>query len=787
MLPTLLTASLLAALSSVALGWVPRAETWSVAAAAVLSVAACACLSGRPIVWFLTMLLAVGGWGALLAPPSEPLDLTGLRGGLARIELDVARGGCSDRGCWSEADLLGCEALEPGACVAPGVRIGVGSDTELPLGARVTALGKLRPRVVFRNPRMTAVWPDTRPLLAASLAPGGQPRIDAISWLDRLLWQARGAIRSALESTLHAPHAGIARALILGEGAAVERELSDAIRDAGVSHVLAVSGMHVTLLVGALVLLVRWLWLRTPLALTWQASRVSAAVGVLLAPLIARLCGAAPSAVRAAWTSTLMYLVVALGLRPSALAVCAMVVGAHAVLSPRDALHPGFVLSVLATAALLTQRRTPQGVDSAPGNPVWNALRESVRAWLATTPFLLLCFGQTSLISLLANVALIPLGTALVPLAALHAACAWLLGAGLPTASLFELASAAFVEAARFCAGLDPGLSLPPLSAWQAVGLTAAAGVCMLDGSRRARLGAAAIALLPVALGEWSLRHPLAREWVRITFLDVGQGDAALIETGDGHAALIDAGGSPGGGPDPGALAVVPLLRERRIDTLDWVVLSHPHPDHYGGLSAVLGAVSARELWDTGQARAEAVDETGSVVQLLARAAAAGTLVRQPATLCGRPQPLGDAYVEVLAPCPAFDVTRGPNDNSFVLRLTHGAHSVLFTGDAEREAEGDLSRARVALRSDVLKVGHHGSRTSTSDALLQAVSPRLAVISAGRANRFGHPHAEVLARLAARTKVLRTDQVGGIELLSNGTQLVVSSALEPTHQVLGGP
>jgi competence protein ComEC len=784
MLLSLLTTCFLGALSFVALGWLPRAEAWLVALAMLASVASVATLPGRPLVWFLTMALSAGCWGALLSPLPARVDLAGLHGGLARLQLAVGRGGCSERGCWSEAELLACRELEPHACLAPGSLLGVASDRELPLGATVTALGKLSPRVTFHNPSEATLWPDTRPDVHASLQAGSQPRVDRVSWLDDAVSRARKTIRRLLQDSLRAPHAGIARALLLGEGAAVDRELNDAIRNAGVSHVLAVSGMHVTLLVGALVVLVRWLWLCTPLALYWEARRASAALGVVLAPLIARLCGASPSAVRAAFTSTLMYLVTAAGLRPSALAVSAFVVMAHAVIAPRDALQPGFVLSVLATAALLTHRRPARlgtSMDAAPTvGPVGAAFRESLRAWLATTPFLVLCFGQTSLVSLLANVALVPIGTALVPLAAVHAASAQLgFAAVLPSAPLFELVSAAFVEAARFCASMDPGLSLPPLTGWQLVALIVAAGTLMLDVSSRARCGVLAVTLLVYGLSEWSLRRSLAASDLRVTFLDVSQGDAALLETA-GHAALIDAGGSIGGGPDPGALAVLPLLRARRITHLDWVVLSHPHPDHYGGLAAVLAAVSVGELWDTGQAEAEAVDGASPVLQLLATARAHGTLVRAPRELCGREHTLGSARVRVLAPCPAFDLGRGPNDNSFVLRVAHGAQGFLFTGDIEHEAEAELTRVPAALRSDVFKVPHHGSRTSSSEALLRAVSPSIAIVSAGRANRFGHPHPEVATRLSQHaTQVLRTDQVGGIQIVSNGTHLTVTTAHPP--------
>jgi competence protein ComEC len=359
-----------------------------------------------------------------------------------------------------------------------------------------------------------------------------------------------------------------------------------------------------------------------------------------------------------------------------------------------------------------------------------------------------------------------------------HAAAAQLtLHEVVPSAWLFELVSAAFVEAARFCASVDPSLALPPLTAWELVAIIVVAASLMLEVSWRARGLVGVAALCVCGLSEWSLRRALSATDLRVTFLDVGQGDAALLET-QGHVALIDAGGSIGGGPDPGALAVLPLLAARRITHLDWVVLSHPHPDHYGGLRAVLDGVSVGELWDNGQAEAEATDAESPVAQLLASAQRNGTRVRAPPDLCHGEHRLGSARVQVLAPCPTFDLGLGPNDNSFVLRVAHGARSFLFTGDIEHEAEAALTRTPSTLRSDVLKVPHHGSRTSSTEALLRAVAPSLAVVSAGRANRFGHPHPEVAARLAQHVeRVLRTDQVGGVQVVSDGSHLTVTTAL----------
>jgi competence protein ComEC len=642
------------------------------------------------------------------------------------------------------------------------------SQHELPAGGRVTVLASVASRPQFLNPSPMMAWPDSRLPIRATVVTGGGVRIDALSWLASAIVRVRGAIRNLLAGSLSEPHAGIARALLLGEGMAVSSELNEAIRDAGVSHVLAVSGMHVTVLAGALVALVRHAWLRSPLALQFEAARAAAALGVLLAPLVARVCGASPSAWRAAFTSAITYGLIALGLRPSALAVSAFAVIVYAVYDPREALHPGFVLSVLATAALLTGARSGHGLIA--------AARESARAWLSTAPFLALCFGSTSLIALLANVVLLPLGGLLIPLVVLQLFAAALGAAeALGVRWLFETASGAFVAASRLCSSLDPGLQIPPLTALQGGCACVVAAVWLARPALRTRLVATGVALALSGGSEWRLRHPLAEGELRVTFLDVGQGDSALIETGTGEVALIDGGGSVNGGPDPGAEAVVPMLRALRITRLDLVVLSHPHPDHYGGLAAVLETVDVAELWDTGQAESEG--DTGAASQLVSRARQLGTTVHRPSDLCGRARRLGRAVLQVLSPCPSFDEGLGANDNSFVLRLAHGARSVLLTGDVELAAEAGLvaNTGRV-LDSDVLKVPHHGSRTSSTPELLQAVSPWLSVISCGRANRFGHPHAEVVERLRATSKhVLRTDRVGGVRLVSDGRRLRVEA------------
>jgi competence protein ComEC len=256
---------------------------------------------------------------------------------------------------------------------------------------------------------------------------------------------------------------------------------------------------------------------------------------------------------------------------------------------------------------------------------------------------------------------------------------------------------------------------------------------------------------------------------LRATFLDVGQGDAALVDLPDGSAILIDGGGLVGSPVDVGTRVLLPLLRQRRRARLRAVVLSHPHPDHVGGLPSVLRAIDTDEVWDTGQGEAERT--RGAYAEVIAWARAHAT-VRGPSAVCGA-RDIGGARIEVLAPCPGPRVGYGPNDNSFVLRVTYGARAFLFAGDAERAAEHDLLELdRASLRADVLKVGHHGSRTSSGSRFVSAISPSIAVISAGARNRFGHPSPATLDTLrAASVRWLRTDEDGAVTAWTDGAAL----------------
>jgi len=573
----------------------------------------------------------------------------------------------------------------------------------------------------------------------------GYVRNDPPELLDRtgghFVERWRQHVRDGIESTVADPRAaGVLAALSVGDQSAIDREDWELFRTTGIAHLVSISGLHVTMFAWLSGLLIAAAWRRSARAACWLPAQQAARWGGFACALAyALLSGWGVPSQRTVWMLATVTLLQAWGRRwpwPLVLLAAAVIVTA---VDPWALLQPGFWLSFVAVG-LLTASETAHGhVSPVLGGPAWQGhvrsawqrvrggLRGQVVATLGLAPLSLVFFQQVSVVGFVANLVAIPLVTLVItPLALLGSLWSPLWEAGAWTIQ-------------QLCAGLVrlgdvPGAvwSAPAAPGWaQAAGFVAAA-LLVLPLPRRLRLLALPLAL-PLLMP--APRLPAAGEF-ELLAVDVGQGTAVLVRTRH-HLLVYDTGPRYSHDSDAGQRVLLPLLRasgERRIDRL---MLSHRDTDHVGGAASLMQAVPVDELWSS--------LEDGHALLPMAP--------KQTRCVAGQSWQWDGVNFDVLhPPAPAYERARKPNAVSCVLRVSSPASgSALLAGDIERDQEAWLvAHAAGALKSDVLLVPHHGSKTSSSDAFLDAVQPRIAVFQAGYRNRFGHPAADVMSRYCAR-------------------------------------
>jgi competence protein ComEC len=677
--------------------------------------------------------------------------------GQARVDVELVAGRCADH-----------------VLSAPLRARLYGAPEDLGRGDRLEIVADLAPVHLFANPEL----PDPRPSLARSgvAASGGAVEVRVTGRAHgpgALIDRARGRVRRRIEATFHADAAALGRALVLGESD-LDPADDEAFRVSGLSHLLAVSGTHLVIAVLGFTAALRALLVRVErIAARVDAGRLAAACAVPAAWIYADFAGGSGSAVRAAAMLGAAMLARALGRRGSGVRAFACSLGLLAALEPLLACDVSFALSAGATAGLvLLQPPIKEAIARGPGPlpGLLSPVATTLAAMIGCAPVLAVLAPTLPVLGIAANLVAAPLGELLaLPVCLGHAVLWWAPPVEQGAAILGSGALLGVRAVARWSAALGATIAVPPPTAWQLAAIAAAAVAVWAAPGRRLRLTALAAGAALWALGEVAAQRAGApRGVLRVSVLDVGQGDAVLVDLPDGSALLVDGGGMVGSPVDLGARVIQPVLRARRRTRLAAMVLSHPHPDHFGGLVSTLPKLAVGELWDSGQGEDQGAGV--SYATLLAEARAQGVAVRRPADLCGAPRAAGGATIEVLAPCPGYLPDAGANDNSLVIKLSYGRRAALLVGDAEHEEERALvERFGAGLRADLLKVGHHGSRTSSSPALLAAVEPRVAALSAGVRNRFGHPHPRTLAALQERgIEVLRTDRGGAVRWETDG-------------------
>ncbi len=560
--------------------------------------------------------------------------------------------------------------------------------------------------------------------------------------------------------------------LLLGDDGAIGPQAKDDFARSGLLHVLVVSGAQVGLVLGSVLWLGRAL--RAPPGL-------SAAVAGATTIFFALMAGWVPSVARAAVMALAGLAAPVLRRNRDAYAALALAALALLLAQPLLLFDAGFQLSFAATWALVYIAPALAAPLSALPSSARSLIAMTASAQIAVAPLLAYHFLQVSLAGFIANLIVIPLVALLVPAGFIVA----LVGAVLPLlaapAAVFlgPPADAVWWVAALFAHAPLAAIPVAPPSLPEMLifyGLIVAAVEWRQGRLRVSKVSALAAAAAVAAFALWAnVLAAASPAHLAVTFLDVGQGDAIVVQAPSGRAVVIDGGGEVEGhltGYDVGARRVVPALRRLHLRSIDIVILTHPHEDHVGGLVAVLQTFAVGLVLDGGIAHPAPSYER--FLRLIDARHVPYRLARR-----GQRLDLGGGVAAAILNPPEPPVTGSGSDvnmNSVVARFVYGTVGLLLTGDIEAMTEERLMHDGDNLHSMVLKVAHHGSMTSSTPAFLAAVAPRVAVISVGAVNPFGHPHRVTLDALqAVGAEVYRTDLDGAVTVTSDGARLWVQA------------
>lgn len=596
----------------------------------------------------------------------------------------------------------------------------------------------------------------------------------ARAWVRRRVEQSVG--RWGRES------AGVVTAILIGDRAGLSPETEDRLQRAGTYHVIAISGGNVAILV---------LLSLGAFRAAGAEPRAAALGSAVLLIAYSGVVATGASVARATVMGVGWLVARGLGLRAGPVNLVLSTVVLLTALWPLYAHDAGFALSAGATIGILVGVGPLTGSAGATASRRVPALPLPARAAVGLAaatccaeaivlPITAFAFSQVTFAGLVLNFVAVPAmaaiqvaGLAAVALTTCHSAVAagtgWVAHLGVEVL----VRSAGLADALPWCARRVP----PPPAALVGLYYASLLAAVLRVRWRAVRIasGFAAAACLasmvagPSARPWWAERgtraHP-AR--FTVTFLDVGQGDAALLQFPGGRALLLDAGGAPGPGFDVGARVVAPALWAMGTFRLTGAAITHGHPDHAGGMATVFGAFRPGWVW-------EGIAVEGDQLTARLRDAARRLAIAWRPAYAGATLDIGGVTLRVLHPTPPdWARRRVRNDDSLVLEARYGSASFVFMGDAGERVEAILAPAPAGVR--VLKAGHHGSADATSAAWLAALRPDVIVVSAGRNNVFNHPSPAMLARCrAAGRPVLRLDAVGAVQAVTDGRRVLVSS------------
>jgi len=633
-----------------------------------------------------------------------------------------------------------------------------------------------------------------------------------LTWFTRVTGKARQIIDKAIgdsrESSLspspspatgRGDAAGILKAMIIGRQGEISQETRDAFSHTGLAHLLSISGLHVGYVALIVFFLVRFAlgwWPR--IALFLPLPRLAAVVSLPAVWFYVAIADFPVSALRAAIMITIFFIALLTQWRRDLLSALATAVFLILIILPASLFSVSFQLSVMSVFAIIIL--TPVFKECIDGwiahtndffkkivRPILQIAAVTLAATLGSAPLVALNFHFVSAIGLIANLVAVPFaGIVLMPLAIAASIVSFIHS----SAIVWEPAIASANILLHFIKFIDrhgDALVVSWIPSTTEIILAYAVIAIVVFWRRLAykRLVAGVVgALFIMDFGYWHIK-PMINKSLEVTFLDVGHGDSIVMRFPNGKVALIDGGGVKGSDFDIGRHVVIPALLRMGIHHVDKLILTHPHHDHYKGLATVAEQMRPNFIYTNGGDAPE--EEWDDWQDFLNRVQKKRVPIVSLAGPDNQTRPFvmeeGGAKLKIFAPS-ARDVSiLDPNDASLVTRLSYGERSFLLTGDLMQVGERLWLDAHLGVSSDILKIGHHGSETSTSDGFLKAVKPAIAVITVGEHNQYGVPDQIVLDRLSSvGARIYRTDRDGAITVRTNGNSLDVETFVKnPKH------
>lgn len=661
--------------------------------------------------------------------------------------------------------------------------VSINGRAELLPGDRVRLLAMLGEPNTFGNPGEFdyRLWLKRRGVLVTGYVKSEKliERIEEGGGPFAFIHRARMGIARFID-TSGAAYPEPLKALVISGQGGIDRVLREAFAATGTSHILSISGLHVGMVAAFSYWAALFFFRRSEKALlAFNAKRAAVIMAAVPAVVYALLAGL-PVATQRSVIMTLAFIAsFAIGRGKDHLNTLSLAGLVILALSPGSVWDVSFQLSFAAMASIIILvprfnellgrylEVSSEGKDKGPKKAVLMFFKKRVlplilvtlAAGAGTSPVLAYYFHRVSLAGLAANLVAVPLAGVAVPSLLVSSALipfsetlAWVL--------LFpaDMAFSLIARAVAFFASIPyASLWISPPSLHEAVLYYLLVFSAANIGKARLYLYAApasAILLIGLPLAQDLRERP---DVLRITYLSVGQGDSALVELPGGKTMLIDGGGTNNPDFDTGERVVAPFLRSKGVERIDYMVLSHAQQDHMGGLLFIARNMDVGEFWWNGE---------GSLGRLGTALEENGVVKKVVNSSTGK-KAAGYAEVEFLNhSIGSFDT----NDNSLVFKVSYGERSFLFSGDIGEKAEKLIASEKVA--ADVLKAPHHGSKYSSSAGFLSAVRPSVVVVSAGRLNSFGFPHAEALERYeAAGAELMRTDTMGAVVIETDGRSL----------------